>query len=419
MQQKKQGWFFEELEGSTNKDLEIQKKMVSSVLTLRYNPTLQPYLPKKNWTDFTEQNSLKLDEIETSILESIQSYFSEKPDNIAIALSGGVDSTLVLTLLKNVLPDVPIEAFSIKFANSLDETIQAKKIADHFNVNHNVIYLENYLSELPKAISIIEMPLWDLHWYYVVKNASQYSKFLASGDGGDELFGGYTFRYKKFLSLITPESSPQEKINAYLDCHERDRVPDQEKVFGYKTDFSWENIYSLLLPFFDNPLPPLSQVFLADYNGKLLYNFFPVNSKLHNYFNVKSISPFLNPKVISQSNHIPIVDKYNRQTNVGKLQLRALLKKYGTDVFVSNEKLGFNVNTLNLWESFGHKICTEYLSDSRAAKDGWISQNWITNYLHKDNLDVKYVNKFIGLLAFEIWYRLFITKEMSSKEILS
>ena len=36
----------------------------------------------------------------------------------------------------------------------------------------------------------------------------------------------------------------------------------------------------------------------------------------------------------------------------------------------------------------------------------------------KDNLDIRYINKFLGLLAFEIWYRLFITKEIKSDEKL-
>ena len=42
-----------------------------------------------------------------------------------------------------------------------------------------------------------------------------------------------------------------------------------------------------------------------------------------------------------------------------------------------------------------------------------------TSHLEKPDLDIKHVNKLLGLLSLEIWYRLFITKEMNSKTKLS
>jgi asparagine synthase (glutamine-hydrolysing) len=285
--------------------------------------------------------------------------------------------------------------------------------------NHHIIYVENYLRELPKAISIIKLPFWDLHWYHVVKKSQSLSKHLASGDGGDELFGGYTFRYKKFLSLINANSTPLEKAKAYLSCHERDRVPDQEKLFGKKSKFSWESIYEPLIAYFDNPLSPIEQVFLADYNGKLLYNFNPINTRILNHFDMETISPLLSEEMISYALSIPLQHKYDKTQNIGKLALRKLLSKYHMDKLISNEKLGFNVNTLNLWTSFGQSLCQEYLTDSQVVRDGWINKDWISKYIHKDDLDVRYVNKFLGLLAFEIWYRLFVTKDMSANTTLN
>ena len=87
-----------------------------------------------------------------------------------------------------------------------------KNIANKFNADHHVISIENFLEDLPKAISIIKMPFWDTHWFHMVKTATKFSTTLVSGDGGDELFGGYTFRYKKFLGLTI---SPMIQINKY------------------------------------------------------------------------------------------------------------------------------------------------------------------------------------------------------------
>ena len=245
---------------------------IVDILTLRYDPSIFPNLPKKTWKDFlTNNESPNIEKIENLIINDISKNLeSLNSKKLCIALSGGVDSTLILSLLRKSNPDIEIDAISIKFANSVDETKNASKIAEKFDAKHHVIFLENYLSELPKAISQIKLPFWDLHWYYVVKKSKTLSNILVSGDGGDEIFGGYTFRYKKFLSITDNDSTPLEKVKAYLSCHERDRVPDQESIFASKSHFSWDLIYDRLLPYFDNSLSRLEQVFVADYNGKLL-----------------------------------------------------------------------------------------------------------------------------------------------------
>ena len=399
----------------------IKPSSITNILTLRYDPSIKPNLPKKIWSDLKPSiQKPSIEVIEKSIQGTIKAQLNAlSVKKICIALSGGIDSALILTLIKKTIPDIQVDAISVKFANSVDETESASKIAAELGAEHHVIYLENYLRELPKAISIIKLPFWDLHWYHVVKKSQTLSKHLASGDGGDELFGGYTFRYKKFLSLINVNSTPLEKTKAYLSCHERDRVPDQEKLFGKKSKFSWEFIYETLIDYFDNTLSPIEQVFLADYNGKLLYNFNPINTKILNHFSVKPISPLLSEDMISYALGIPSQYKYDQTKNIGKLSLRKILSKYNIDKLIPNEKLGFNVNTLNLWTSFGQSLCKEYLIDSEITKDGWINKDWINKYIDRTDLDVRYVNKFLGLLAFEVWYRLFVTKDISANTTLN
>ena len=403
-----------------NKNSIINPSSIVNILTLRYDPHLKPNLPIKTWNDF-ESNTESVNT--QSIENSITNYIKEKLENfndqnVSIALSGGVDSTLVLSLLRKINPDIHIKAVSIKFADSVDETANAAKIAETFDTEHHIVNLENYLSELPKAISIIKMPFWDLHWYYVVKKSQTLSKILISGDGGDELFGGYTFRYQKFLSLTSETSTPLEKVIAYLQCHERDRVPDQENLFGQNSNFSWKSIYKTLLPYFDNKLSRLEQVFLADYNGKLLYNFNPINNAVIKNFDMQLLTPILNDYLLSSTCHIKQSEKYDENSNVGKLPLRKILKQNGHDNLVGKQKLGFNVNTISLWKSHGHSLCKDFLIDSRVVKDGWINDDWIHKYIDNYDLDVKYVNKFLGILAFEIWYRLFVTKEINSNTTL-
>ena len=394
--------------------------MLKEILTLRYYPSLDINTKKYGSTDFEPKNSPNyLDHIEKLILNTMENEINEK--KISVALSGGVDSTLLIGLLRKALPDIVVEAISVKFADSVDETTIAANIANKFNANHHVVKIENFLEQLPKAISIIKMPFWDTHWYHIVKTAKEYSGSLVSGDGGDELFGGYTFRYEKFLLNYNSKMTSLEKTKLYLECHERDWVPNQHEVFGEKSHFSWDEIYSKLIPYFDNSLSPIDQIFLADINGKLLYNWTPLNSRFHNYFKLKAIRPLFSNELITYATHLDNSLKYNPIENIGKLPLRQILAKYVDSNLITPKKQGFSVNTKNLWKSQGMKLCAYYLDNCRIAEEEWVNKEWIKDHLRilKHDYDVRYINKFLGLLALEIWYRIFITKEMRDDTVLS
>jgi asparagine synthase (glutamine-hydrolysing) len=119
--------------------------------------------------------------------------------------------------------------------------------------------------------------------------------------------------------------------------------------------------------------------------------------------------------------HLKNSIKYNGNNNIGKIPLREILSKYISPDLITPKKHGFSVNTINLWNSHGKKICEYYLDNARIVKDKWIERDWIEKYLKKldGKTDVRYVNKFLGLLAFEIWYRIFVTKEMNPEIKLS
>jgi asparagine synthase (glutamine-hydrolysing) len=393
--------------------------IISNILTLRYNPLQNSSISKLTWKDFTPTNNKISEEI---IEERIENYLYQHIDDsistISISLSGGIDSSLVLGYIRKLFPNITIKAVSIKFSESIDETQNAKKIAEHFDAEHHVLEIDNYLEILPSAINITKMPFWDNHWYFISQFASKKSKILASGDGGDEIFGGYTFRYEKFLSQINPDSSPLDKVKAYLNCHERDWVIDQNMIFGEKLNFSWDKIYSILLPFFNNSLNPLSQVFLADFNGKLRYNFSHVNNSINNHFGLKSISPLLSNDLISLLSHCDNQKKYNQSQKTGKIFLRNLLDNFGINHLISKTKLGFSVNTFNLWKNHGKKTFDYYLENGNVVKNGWINQEWISKYSNKNDLDIRQINKLLGILALEIWSKIFITKELHSNSKL-
>ena len=356
--------------------------------------------------------------VEKSIREKISHEIGTNTGKIGISLSSGIDSTLILALLREEYPSNEIESVSVKFRESTDETDASKKISEKFQTNHHILEIDNFLEELPKAISIVKQPFWDLHWYYLVKKMKNFTNVFLSGDGGDELFGGYTFRYKKFLKLTNENSTSNEKIIAYLNCHERDWVPDQESIFDMENQFNWNDIYKILEPYFDNTLPRLTQVFLADYNGKLIHNMQPLYKSIHDYFSIRNITPIQNEELIQFSCILRNEQKYDFKSNLGKIILVNLLEKYNLKYLTSLQKQGFSVNTANLWNSYGKKIFLHYFDKSRLIEDKIINSDWIEKYISKNNLDTRYINKFLGILALEIWYRLLITKEMNENEKL-
>ena len=81
----------------------IEPTSITNILTLRYDPSIKPNLPKKTWSDF--KPSIQNPSIEF-IVKSIQKNVKKQLDvssvkKICIALSGGIDSTLILTLIKS------------------------------------------------------------------------------------------------------------------------------------------------------------------------------------------------------------------------------------------------------------------------------------------------------------------------------
>jgi len=396
-----------------------QLESIKQILTLRYSTNLETSSQKLVPEDFETKQIINPENItEQSIRKSISTELDSNSKKIGISLSSGIDSTLVLALLRKEFPSTDIESVSVKFSESIDETDISKKISEKFDTNHHILEIDNFLEELPKAISIVKQPFWDLHWYYLVKKMKNLTNVFLSGDGGDELFGGYTFRYKKFLELTNENSSTKEKIISYLNCHERDWVPDQELIFGNECKFNWEEIYQLLEPYFNNSLSNLTQVFLADYNGKLLHNMQPLYSSIHAHFDIQNITPIQNNQSIKLSCQIPNSMKYDYKTNSGKIILRHLVEKFDVQNLISSKKQGFSVNTSNLWNSYGKKIFLHFFDKSRLVEDKIINSAWIEKHISKNNLDIRYVNKFLGILALEIWYRLLITKEMNGNEKL-
>jgi len=396
---------------------------IRNMLTLRYDPTIEIKSPIpridinqiKNRSDTYPSSK----EIERELRTIIKNNISRlNPKRISLALSTGVDSNLILSLIRKEYPKLDIKCISVSF-DETSEANYAKKIAESKDTDFYNVTVDNPLKDLPLLISIIKEPRWNLYQYYFIEKSKQFSNVLFTGDGGDELFGGYTFRYNKFLNLFKHGDDWKQRVRIYLDCHERDWVPDQEEIFGKNIRFDWSSIHSLLRVYFDNELEPLVQVFLADYNGKLIYDFVPTNDKFFNHSGVTGISPILDHKIIDMSFKIPPSAKFNRKSNRGKIPLREILSNLNSSN-ISDAKIGFGMDLKKLWSSNAKEIVTSTLSDASIFRDKIISREFYERSIKKieETYDVRYISKMLQLLSLEIWYKMFITFEVSSNYAL-
>ena len=134
----------------------------------------------------------KLDEV---LNEAVQSQLiSDVP--IGSFLSGGIDSSLITAMMQKNSKS-PVRTFSLGFQEyQFDESRYAKKIAAHLKTDHNelIISHKDSLQIIPKLCEIYDEPFADssqIPTCIISKFAREKITVALSGDGGDELFGGY------------------------------------------------------------------------------------------------------------------------------------------------------------------------------------------------------------------------------------
>ncbi|MEO9319771.1 MAG: asparagine synthase C-terminal domain-containing protein [Nitrososphaera sp.] len=405
--------------------MERNTDSISRIMTLRYDPLANPVRLPLRPSDFTPTVRHDIDGLIESAArkEILTLHDTLRYDRVAMSLSGGIDSRLTLSMILRFLPGARVSCVSMGFGDSDDEIGAAREIARTQDCDFVPLIVEDVLADLPQLIGIVKEPRWNLYQYYTLLEGKKMSNIFYTGDGGDETFGGYTFRYQKYLSLVAANETWQQKVKAYLSCHERDWVPDQQELFGTAVCFSWDAIYELLRPSFDNNLPMLDQVFLADFNGKLLFDWLPANISFSASLGLRIESVFLTEPIIRLATHIPWEMKYDTTANTGKLPLVRLLSKYEGRPITTSKK-GFSLNLVSMWKKYGRKTVDMYVNGkSEVVKNGLISGRWVDKTmrsLQPESLELnpRYINKMLSVLALEIWYRIFVSKTMKVSQKL-
>ena len=87
---------------------------------------------------------------------------------------------------------------------------------------------------------------------------------------------------------------------------------------------------------------------------------------------------------------------------------------------ISKNKMGFSLDLKNLWTRWGKEIVTSTLDRGQIFESKIISRDFYIRSLKRieDTFDVRYISKLLQLLSLEIWYKMFVTLEINSKNRL-
>src|SRR3990167_8577757 len=368
----------------------IYKLKPGHILTLREEdfkkkrePESEAYweLPKATDNQISLQDNKQTLEI---LLKSVvqDQMLSDVP--LGVFLSGGIDSSLIVSIMQSV-SQRPIKTFSIGFyRKEFNEAPYAKAVAKHLKTDHTELYIteKDAQNVIPTLSQIYDEPFADssqIPTFLVSQLAQEHVTVSLSGDGGDELFGGYD-RYilagKFYERIMWAWASPPMIVS-----HETiSQLPEQS--LSYET--FWTGMMQADLHHYlpDDILAKVDRAAMAT--------------------SLETRVPFLDPRIVEFSQALPFSQKFYKQK--GKHILRDILYSYVPQKLVDRPKRGFGVpiaewmrGALREW---GADLLSD-LTDHPYLDTSMIWKTWDAHQLQKTNA----TTQLWSTLMYLSWYK--------------
>jgi asparagine synthase (glutamine-hydrolysing) len=392
-----------------------------------------------------------IDELEHELIEALRLHMvSDVP--VGAFLSGGMDSTLVVSMLMRHVMKEPIQTFTIGLPyGKYNEAPAARMVSEEYGTRHHEqILTPSLLESLPDLVWYLDEPSDPLSicTFLVARMARKHVKVALGGDGGDELFGGYDryygHRYAGYYAMI-PGFIRRFGIGSILNL-----IPDGGWYKSKAHQLKWLHALSFL-----NGSQRYSRslgyfYFGPDWRGKLygdrmlqslngfnpeeeiqkFYDSARASSSVDKMLNADSFirlpdhpvmisdrmtmanslevrSPLMDHKVAEFAARIPVNMKVRGRTL--RYVQRRLLERYLPKSVLDRPKQGFS-SALPYMLADEYKILfSAFLENAQLASDGYLKQPAIHELLSqhmsgkKDN-----GNRLWLLVNSEAWYRMHI-----------
>ena len=385
-----------------------------------------------------------LEELETLLKDAVRlRMISDVP--LGAFLSGGVDSSLVVAMMSK-LSDSPVKTFSIGFQeNKYNELPYARIVADHFGTEHHELTVTpDAFAILPDIVFQFDEPFADssmIPTYYVSKATREYVTVALSGDGGDELFCGYThylgtlgnYYASKFIPTAVrkwitaraenfPEKFYGKKhlLRLKLDPYNSfvDRVSHLYFKGHHRRHLLHKNVLDSLGSKFLEPETSRLESLLegtGDFINRLAYTDFKTYlpddilvkvDRASMLVSLEVRAPFLDHRIAEFSfGNIPGSLKVKRGTT--KYLLKKLAKRLLPKELDINRKWGF---TMPISEWFRGPLFKVLRGTLLESQDQFFNKDYIERLLQEHKSGINHESRLFTLLMFSLWKNIYMER---------
>ncbi len=367
--------------------------------------------------NYSEDSSIKtiqdaVDVVKPAFYKSVKNQMiSDVP--LGAFLSGGIDSSAVVASMQQYSQQ-PIKTFNVRFEEaSYDESPIAREVAQTLGTEHNEIVIPNaeFTEDIFwKIIDHVGVPFPDssaIPTYYITKEIRKEVTVALSGDGGDELFGGYPVFdwYKKIIQLSHQPKWIRKSANFTLDylaelpvLNNLSAIRQLNKAIAISLKnkkvipvmlhslFEEKDIYDIVrkhqldysqLTTFPNKFDEwdnLHQMMLYRLKHNLPLDMLTKVDRMSMANSLEVRTPFLDYDLFLQSCKIP--SKFLRNGAVGKIVIREMMKNEIPSSVFNHPKSGFSIPLHKYQNKAFFKLVDQLFFDEKVLK-GIISTEFL------------------------------------------